>query len=127
MLRVVRENRLGGVEEARVPKAVFGDVFELLQPVVGEEDVVFEDEGVVEAELPDVLPEGEVASRARPLRWVEALLEWAVDFVVDLVRCDGRPSRARDAQPLQPRAHGGPAAVERDAKGVLSRKPEHLF
>ena len=61
------------------------------------------------------------------MRWVEALLERSVEFVVDLVWRDGGPSSARDAQPLQSRAHGGPAAVERDAEGVLSGEPEHLL
>ena len=100
MPRVVWENWFGCVEEEGVPKSVFGYVFELLPPVVGEEDVVFKDEGVVEPELPDLPPEGEVASRARPLRWVEALLERSVEFVFHQLRRDSWPSRARDVKPL---------------------------
>jgi hypothetical protein len=52
-----------------------GKAFELLPPIVGKEDVVFQDEGVVKAEVPDVSPKREVASRACPLPWIQALLD----------------------------------------------------
>ena len=83
-----------------------GKTCELLPPIVGKEDVVFQDEGVVKAEAPDVLPKRAVTSRACPLPWIQALLKRSMELVVQLVWRDGGPASAWDAQPFQSRAHG---------------------
>ena len=82
-----------------------GKSFEMLPPIVGKEDVVFQDEGVVKAEVPDVSPKRHVASRAGPLPWIQPLLEGAMELVVQLVWRDGGPSSAWDAQPFQSSTH----------------------